>query len=104
MTPSDPNAFNTKLAKLLQGLKRDANALSIRQNYRGTGRQIARRQLWVRYADHVVDLWLETRSLEIGGVVGVTGVRISYNDRTPEEVYALYVAFRKAQTSTHLQV
>ena len=93
-------AYNTMLAKRLQGLKKDAGATRIAQNYRGTGRQAFRRQLWVRFkSGAVIDLWLEGTRLGLGGVVKnpPPGSRIDeavilprsipYSGRTPEEVY-----------------
>lgn len=100
--PTDPNArwgeFNTKLAKLMQKLKKDAGAKSIAQNYKGTGGQAYRRQLWVNFnSGAVIDLWLDNGFIKFGGVVkrGVPGVDarqlptvIKYGDKTPEQVYA----------------
>ena len=84
---STPLAYNTKLAKLLQGLKRDAGATNINQNYRGTGSRAYRRQLFVGFkSGKVTDLWLEADRVELGGVTKVLG-KISHNGRTPEEVY-----------------
>ncbi len=100
--PTDANAqwgeFNTKLAKLMQKLKKDAGAKSIAQNYKGTGSQAYRRQLWVHFASGaVIDLWLDKGYLKFGGVVmnGVPGAEgrslpggIKYEGKTPEHVYA----------------
>jgi hypothetical protein len=90
-------AFNTTLAKLLQRLKRDAGAKNISQNYKGTGRQAYRRQLWVHFTSGaVIDLWLDNGYLKFGGVVmnpppGVEArpliKAISYEGKTPEHVY-----------------
>lgn len=90
-------AYNTTLAKLFQRLKKDAGAASIAQNYRGTGGQAHRRQLWVRFkSGAVIDLWLEHEGVRFGGVVknapaGGTHALprgIQYAGKTPEQVYA----------------
>ena len=94
---SDPLTFNTALAKLMQRLKKDAGAESIAQNYRGTGSQAHRRQLWVRCkSGAVIDLWLEESRVQLGGIVknGVPGKPpkglvkdVAYGNKTPEQVY-----------------
>ena len=93
---NDPIAFNTELAKLMQKLKKDAGASSISQNYRGTGSQAHRRQLWVRFkSGAVIDLWLEESKVGLGGIVknGVPGKpkglvkEVAYGNKTPEQVY-----------------
>lgn len=67
---ADALAYNTRLAKLLQQLKRDAGAETVAQNYRGTGKQAFRRQLFVRFkSGAVIDLWLENSHIGFGGVV-----------------------------------
>jgi len=87
-------AYTATLAKLLQRLKKDAGALMVSQNYRGTGSKAYRRQLWVRFASGaVVDLWLERTGVRLGGVVLRSGLTklpgvIPYDGRSPEEVYA----------------
>ena len=66
----DPKEFNTQLAKLLQKLKKDAGAESLQQNYKGTGSQVHRRQLYTIFkSGAVIDLWLESDRLGLGGVV-----------------------------------
>jgi hypothetical protein len=101
----DINAFNTKLAKLLQRLKKDAGAKSVKQNYKGTGSQKFRRQLWCRFNNGaVIDLWLEKNDLGFGGVVarlpnGQETRRLPalpYGNKTPEQVYAEAVKFLKS--------
>lgn len=96
----DPLAFNTALAKLLQKLKKDAGASTVSQNYRGTGRQAYRRQLWVHFkSGAVIDLWLEANGINFGGVVcrraptratpmQLPKLGIPYGVKTPEQVYA----------------
>ena len=96
--PSDIDAalaFNVLLAKRLQALKRDAGAESVKANYKGTGRQRFRRQLWVRFVRGMtVDLWLEQDRISFLGVTqrGVRGpngvvTEIQYAGRSPDEVY-----------------
>lgn len=93
---ADALAYNTRLAKLLQKLKRDAGAETIAQNYRGTGKQAFRRQLYVRFkSGAVIDLWLENNHIGFGGVVRNSPpgtVRplqrgVAYGALSPEEVY-----------------
>lgn len=89
--------FNTALAKLLQRLKKDAGADRVAQNYRGTGSQEFRRQLWVNFrGGAVIDLWLEHNRIGLGGVVkrGPAGrapihlpSAVSYSGKTPDQVY-----------------
>ena len=103
--PVDPDAklkalteFNTTLAKLMQRLKKDAGAKAIAQNYKGTGRQAFRRQLWVHFTSGaVIDLWLDNGHLGLGGVVmnpppGTEAKplprRLPYGDKKPEAIYA----------------
>jgi len=96
--------FNTKLAKLMQGLKKGADAETIKGNYKGTGKQAFRRQLWVRFKNGaVIDLWLENGRLEFGGVVARSNSGgqpkpspIPYKDRTPEDVFDLALKAIKA--------
>jgi hypothetical protein len=99
--PADANEqwgeFNTKLAKLLQKLKKDAGAERVGQNYKGTGSQAYRRQVWARFTSGaVIDLWLDKGYLKFGGVVknAVPGSEgralpdhIKYENKTPEQVY-----------------
>jgi hypothetical protein len=89
--------YNTRLAKLMQRLKKDAGASHIAQNYKGTGSQAYRRQLWIHFkSGAVVDVWLENGYAKIGGVVMnrapgsqstlAMGIRIPYGD-SPEWTY-----------------
>jgi len=82
--------FNTKLARLLQRLKKDIGATSVKQNYRGTGSQKHRRQIWVRCVGlyrGFTDLWLNSDNLEYAGVGDIRIAPLPYGDLTPEEVY-----------------
>lgn len=99
--PKDPidvlAEYNQKLAKLCQKLKKDAGAETIQGNYKGTGRQRFRRQVFVRFKSGAfLDLWLENDRLEFGGVAvrSAPGQEakalqrgVPYKGRTPEEVY-----------------
>lgn len=89
--------YNTRLAKIFSRLKKDAGAATIQQNYRGTGSQKFRRQLWVRFkSGAVIDLWLNKSSVQLGGVVKnrppgseaiLSRTHIDYDNKTPEQVY-----------------
>ena len=114
MIPVDSNEFNTKLAKLMQGLKKEGLALKVQQGYKGTGSKSAHRQIWVNFTDKIkpldgapahdfrgtTDVWLESAHVRIGGVVPFTAIKgevlsrnpaMSYKDQTPETVYAWIV-------------
>lgn len=103
---SDILAFNTKLAKLMQGLKKDAGASRIAQNYKGTGSVAYRRQIWIHFkSGAVVDVWLENGYAQIGGVVMnrapgsqstlATRTRVPYGE-SPEWTYrSLAVVLRE---------
>lgn len=91
-------AFNTELAKELKKLKKDAGVKSIKQEYRGTGSQKFRRQLWVRFKNGaVIDLWLDRKGLGLGGVVArrpddsaspePIPKSVPYAGKSPAEVY-----------------
>lgn len=124
MNPSDPNEFNSKLAKLLQGLKKEGLALKVRQGYKGTGSKAHKRQIWIDFNANVIkplpgqdfknyasctDIWLETHNARIGGVVNFTAITpdgflptmknpsIKYADQTPEAVYARIVELLKSR-------
>jgi hypothetical protein len=95
---TDWNEYNTKLAKLMAKLKKEAGAKSIKQNYKGTGKQKARRQLWVRFkSGAVIDIWIDMGYVGLGGVVTnrppgsdvlLSKKRIPYDNNTPEQTYA----------------
>lgn len=88
----DLDAFNTALAKLCGKLKKDMGAEAVRQNYKGTGKQKFRRQLYVSFKDIPgPDLWLDAGYAKIGGVVFMPfadKTPIPYAGKTPAEVYA----------------
>jgi hypothetical protein len=68
-TTSEQEAFTAAISKALVSLKKGAGLKSIRQNYKGTGTQRARRQLWIYLTDgRAVDVWLEADRYTIGGV------------------------------------
>lgn len=91
-TGSDLDAFNSALAKLCAKLKKDMGATAVRQNYKGTGGQKFRRQLYVSFKDIPgPDLWLDSGFAKIGGVVFMPFADkspITYEGKTPAEVYA----------------
>lgn len=93
-------AFNTDLAAKLRGLKKSIKATTVRQEYRGTGSQSHRRQIWVRAEGlprGFTDLWLDTKSVSLGGVSGLAGrPPIAYGEQTVDEVYdAIVKALRE---------
>lgn len=93
--------YNTALAKLMQGLKRDIGAKAIRQNYRGTGSKAHCRQLYVTLADdRVIDVWLNSGHAELGGVLRHTGMLrdVHYGAKTPEGIYRVIAARLDALT------
>lgn len=99
----DINAFTTQLAKLFQRLKKDAGASGVKQNYKGTGSQKFRRQLWCRYkSGAVMDIWLDQKAVRFGGVVMTGGADwikakgVPYENKTPEQVYAEAMPILKA--------
>ena len=88
----DPVAFNAQVAKLLgKKLKKDAGASAVRQNYKGTGKQAHRRQIYINIGDAAgVDVWLDTGYVKIGGVLSPPPgheSRKMMGDMTPEQVY-----------------
>jgi hypothetical protein len=92
--------FNTKLARKLQGLKNACGATAVRQNYRGTGAQAYRRQLWVRLPEFTIDIWLEAKGVDLGGVTQtrLNGLRYETDEVTVEQVYNRIVeALQNAQ-------
>lgn len=81
-------AFTGQIGRALGPYKKGAGLKSIRQNYKGTGSQRARRQLYIQLTTgQVIDVWLDTDSYILGGVT-VTRVpgRWPYGDRTPEAI------------------
>jgi hypothetical protein len=101
---TDWTEYNTKLAKLMQKLKKDVGAGSIRQGYKGTGSQKARRQLWVRWKNEaVIDIWLDMGYVTFGGIVmnrppgsdvTISAKKLPYKDK-PEQTYAEIVKILK---------
>jgi len=106
----DPVAFNAAVAKLIgKNLKKDAGASAIRQNYKGTGKQAHRRQLYINIGDAAgVDVWLDSGYVQIGGVLSPPRgheTKKMMADMTPEQVYqwlsgtlkAMYADFAKKE-------
>ena len=79
--------FTADVAKELMRFRNSHGLVSIRQNYKGTGRQRASRQLWVRLENGAVDVWLNPGSYGIGGV---TQMRLpgefGYGPKSPADV------------------
>lgn len=68
--------FTADVARELLRMKRALGITGMRQNYKGTGSQRFRRQLWTRFADvGPIDIWLDRESFQIGGVLpgGLSG-------------------------------
>ena len=94
--------YNSTLAKLFGKLKKDTGAETIRQNYRGTGSQKFRRQMWVRWPNGgSMDIWLDDNEVMFGGIVSILPggqrieapkKRIAYDDASPEDIYKAVVA------------
>lgn len=89
----DHKEHNDALAKLIQkNLKKDLPSVEmIRQGYKGTGSKAHRRQLVIRSTETVVDVWLDTGRVQIGGVYthgSNPSSAFHVGDRTPEESYA----------------
>lgn len=94
-TPENVEEFNKALAKKMQDLKKNGIALNIRQGYKGTGSKSASRQIWVTMFEQLFqgcscDVWLESKSAHIGGVVrnSTSNLPIPYEGLTVAEVYA----------------
>jgi hypothetical protein len=80
--------YTADIGKELLRLRSAYGLQGIRQNYRGTGRQRARRQLYIRLENGaLVDVWLNSSDYEIGGV---TLIRIRgtfpYGGRPPATI------------------
>lgn len=88
---ADPVAFNTALAKHMAKLKKDLGVAKVQQNYKGTGKQAHRRQIWVSFEDmNSLDVWLDSGFAKLGGVInapiGIETV-VKYGDDPIELVY-----------------
>lgn len=95
----EDNVFNTALAKLMRGLKRDVGVKIIRQGYKGTGSQKARRQIFVRWPDSTaLDIWLMKGSVQMGGIMNQDPPRPDKfpMEGTPEATYKKIVTVLKA--------
>jgi hypothetical protein len=114
-SPINQESFSKDLSKMLQSLKKEGLASKVRQGYKGTGTKSNRRQVWVDFekptkpldVEHKtwqgstsVDIWIEGRSVRIGGVIpfvsSVDGIlkrnpSISIGDLSPSAVFAWIV-------------
>ena len=80
--------FTASVAKELLKFRRTHGFATVRQNYKGTGRQRAVRQLWIRLGNGGgVDVWLEKDHFTVGGVtlIKVPG-KFPYGVKAPVEV------------------
>lgn len=91
----DPVGYNTALAKLMQGLKKDkaTGVSAVRQGYKGTGGKAYGRQIWVKMPAHErggPDVWLENGYVKVGGIIaipnGIPHAR-KYGEDPPQVVY-----------------
>lgn len=86
--------YTGQLSKAIKKYKKRLGIKSIRQNYKGTGRNKHRRQLYLRFKNGaVMDIWLESSGVTFGGVVmrggrGRKPSSVPYNDRSAKEVSA----------------
>jgi len=89
MDPTDVlMQYTADVAKELLKHRKTHGLQAIRQNYKGTGSQRAKRQLWVRFTNgEAVDVWLEEKGYSIGGVtiLRMPG-RFPYEGKTPVDV------------------
>lgn len=98
MTVDEQMAFTAAVAKALLTHRKDVGITNVRQNYKGTGSQRARRQLWISFDDgRAVDVWLDADGFTVGGVTQLRMAgRFDYGDRTPLDVAADVAAKLKA--------
>lgn len=91
----DPVGYNTALAKLMQGLKKEkgAGVSAVRQGYKGAGAKAYGRQIWVKMPDHErggPDVWLENGYVKVGGIIAIPNniphLR-KYGEDPPKVVY-----------------
>lgn len=85
--------FNVALRKRLQGLKKDIGAVAVHTGYHGTGKQSHRYQIWVKLkSDRLIDLWLDTATVGLGGVTQTNLGKIQKDNSGVEEVYQQIVS------------
>ena len=87
--------FNTALAKLMKGLKRDVGAKKIKQN--GSASAAGNRNIWVQLPNRGnVDVWVEDGQTQLFKLLRAGGTErgpvIPYGKQTPEQVYKKMVA------------
>ncbi len=94
--------YTGALAKRIgKGLKKDLGAKTVRQNYKGTGSQAARRQLYCRFSTGaVIDIWIGTDGVRLGGVVEIDGagnrVKPATNIVRGDDIEVIYGAVKDA--------
>ena len=87
--------FNTALAKLMKGLKRDVGATKIKQNGKNSAGD---RNIWVTLPNRgTVDVWVEGGQTQLWKLLRESGSSergpvIPYGKKTPEQVYKEMVA------------
>lgn len=63
-------SFTAALSRAIQKHKKTLGISLVRQSYKGTGSNAARRQLWIRFNnDKAIDIWLEEDHVSFCGVV-----------------------------------
>lgn len=83
----DAMAFSNALSKEIKKHKKALNIKSIKQNYKGTGKQAHRRQLWIRFNNgEVIDIFLDGPLVRIGGVLKTHFGKVNASNRSPVEV------------------
>ena len=83
----DAMAFSNALSKEIKKHKKALNIKSIKQNYKGTGKQAHRRQLWIRFNNgDVIDIFLDGPVVRIGGVLKTGYGSVKASGRSPAEV------------------
>lgn len=78
--------FNTSLAKLMRGLKRDLGAKKVKQHSRNSR---GHRNIWVSLPDVTLDVWLDDGHAQLGRLLWKAqgwGPTIQYGNSTPEQV------------------
>ena len=84
-------AFTGEVAKAIQKHKKVLGVSNIRQNYKGTGSQVARRQLYVSFkTNQVIDIWLDENAVKFDGCCrqGLASLAVKYEDKTPTQIAA----------------
>lgn len=94
VTAMDKIEFNSALAKKLKSLKKDIGVTNMRQNYKGTGGNAHRQQIYIRFENgNSIDIFLEDDHVLLGGVVRTNFGKVIYpsaEERTAEAIEGIY--------------